>query len=189
MSKIVYMGVDVGKKGFITAFYEGSYFFYPMPTKREPTGKKLKSGKESTKEVFCEFGFADLLDTLKNDFKDCEFIVGIEKVNGRTGWSAQNTFSFGYVAGMTKAIFIILGAEIFMIEPKKWQALIRKGHDLVKIKKGSRFVTDNKATAEAIVRKDYPEIDFRKNARCRGFDDNKVDSFLICKYIMLTYGK
>ena len=39
-----------------------------------------------------------------------------------------------------------------------------------------------KATSELAARRLFPEIDFKRNERCRVSDDNKIDALLLCEY-------
>jgi len=45
---------------------------------------------------------------------------------------------------------------------------------------------DAKAMAEHIATSEYPNIDFRKTERAKKNHDGKIDSFLICLYLMRT---
>lgn len=186
MEKIAYIGVDPGKSGFITVFFGNDFTFYPMPTHKVETGETTKTGKAKMKTEFHEAGLVDLVYKIKADFPDCKFKVAIEQVGGRTGWSAQNNFNFGYTAGMQKMIFQMLRAEIIMVRPQKWQSFMRQGYPNIKKKSstGKTMVNDPKAVAEMIVKTEYPQIDFRKTTRAKVNDDNKIDSFLICLYLV-----
>lgn len=185
MAKAIYLGIDPGKAGFITAFDGEDFTFYEMPTHKVPTDKTTKTGKVVMKTEFYEFGLVELAAKIKIDFPKCSFYGAIEEVTGRAGWSAQNNFNFGYVAGMQKMILLLLRAEITMVRPAKWQSFMRQGYPNIKkaSSTGKTQVNDPKAVAELIVKTEYPQIDFRKTERARIFDNNKVDSFLICLYL------
>jgi len=118
-------------------------------------------------------------------------MVGIEEVGGRGGWSATNNFNFGYQAGMLKMMFLILKADIEMVRPQKWQAMMRQGYpDIKKLSStGKTQIRDPKAIAKMIVDKEWPDVDFRKSERAKKDDDNKIDSFLICNYLKRKYKK
>ena len=185
--KNIYIGVDPGKTGFITILKDGEYKFFPMPEHKIETGEFLQSGKPKLKKVFYEEGLKDVLFDIARECKGRIVVVGIEKVIGRGGWSAGNNFIFGYMAGMMKMMFITLGFKIIMVRPQKWQAYIRLTHNVEQFKKdsstGKTKVNDPKAVADEIVSKHYSNIDFRKTVRAKNNDSNKIDSFLICKYI------
>lgn len=185
MENKVYFGIDPGKAGFITAFDGKCFTFYPMPTHKVETGELLKSGKPKTKVEFDESGFLQLILKIASDFKGFEKYFAIEEVGGRQGWSAQNNFNFGLVAGLQRMIPIMLGAEYILVRPQKWQSYIRKGYKGIKKSSstGKTMVLDAKAIAEKIVETEWPNIDFRKTERSKNNDDNKIDSFLICMYL------
>lgn len=54
----------------------------------------------------------------------------------------------------------------------------------VSTKKGvvRRKEVNTKKTSINAAQRLFPNIDFRKNGRCRNIDDNKVDSLLIAEY-------
>lgn len=182
--KTAIIGIDPGKLGFICIYLDGEYTFYPMPYHKVPTGEKLKSGKPKMKNEFHENGFRSLIFKINENFPNCKFIAAIEDVHGREGWSAQNNFNFGYVAGMQKMICIMLGAEIEMVKPQKWQSIMYKGFNKIMIPSstGKTMDCDTKATSEMVAKKLGEGIDFRKTERSTTSDDNKTDAFLICEY-------
>lgn len=184
-SNVAYIGVDPGKAGFITLLLDGEFTFYPMPYHKVETGELTAGGKPKMKSEFHEAGLRDLVFEIKKKVGKRTLKVGIEAVGGRGGWSATNNFNFGYTAGLQKMIFIMLGAEITMIRPQKWQSFMRQGYkDIRKASStGKTMVSDPKAVAEMIVESEYPHIDFRKTERAKKNDDNKIDSFLICIYM------
>ena len=187
--KHILLGMDPGKDGYITAWDGKDFKFYPMPTHKVETGKLLKSGKPQMKDEFHIYGLIDLTTQIQLDFEDCRFVVAIEQVGGRGGWSATNNFNFGHTAGLQRMIFEMLDAEIIMVRPQKWQSVVRRGYDLMKVKSstGKTMVVDSKMMAEHIATTEYPGIDFRKTERSTKNHDGKMDSFLICLYLMRTY--
>ena len=187
--KEILLGMDPGKDGFITAWDGKEFKFYSMPTHKVETGKFLKSGKPQMKDEFHISGIVLLIKKLHSDWKNCKLIAAIEEVGGRGGWSATNNFNFGHTAGMQRMIFEMLDAEIIMVRPQKWQSVVRRGYDLMKVKSstGKTMVVDSKMMAEHIATTEYPGIDFRKTERSKNNHDGKMDSFLICLYLMRTY--
>lgn len=185
---IAYMGIDPGKSGFITIFIEGEFHFFSMPYHKVPTGALTKTGKPVTKDEFHEEGFRNLIFDIRKLTQNHILKTAIEEVGGRGGWSATNNFEFGYTAGMQKMIPIMLGSEYVMVRPQRWQSFMRRGYPDIKkpSSSGKTMVRDPKAVAEMIVEKEYPDIDFRKTQRAKKNDDNKIDSFLICLYLMRT---
>ena len=187
--KEILLGMDPGKDGFITAWDGKEFKFYSMPTHKVETGKFLKSGKPQMKDEFHISGIVLLIKKLHSDWKNCKLIAAIEEVGGRGGWSATNNFNFGHTAGMQRMIFEMLDAEIIMVRPQKWQSVVRRGYDLMKVKSstGKTMVVDSKMMAEHIATTEYPGIDFRKTERSKNNHDGKMDSFLICLYLIRTY--
>jgi hypothetical protein len=188
MKKTVLFGLDPGKEGFITAWDGEQFTFYAMPTHKVDTGEVLESGKPKMKTEFHISGIANLVFIIKRDFPEHIFKVAIEEVGGRGGWSATNNFNFGYTAGLQRMIFEMLNAEIIIVRPQKWQSYIRQGYSLMKVKSstGKTMVVDSKMMAEHIATTEYPGIDFRKTKRAKNNHDGKIDSFLICLYLIRT---
>jgi len=184
--KKAYIGIDPGKSGFITVYKESIFNFYPMPTHKISTGDFTKTGKEVKKTVFHEEGIRDLILEIYKDTRGFEIFTAIEDVIGRQGWSAQNNFNFGYVAGMLKMIPYMINSKVEMVRPQKWQSVMYQG--IKKIKKpsstGKTMVNDTKAMSAKVAKMIAPEINFCKTQRAKKIDDNKTDSFLICNYLM-----
>jgi hypothetical protein len=76
-----------------------------------------------------------------------------------------------------------------MVRPQKWQSFIRQGYTLIKnpSSSGKTMVVDSKAMAEQIATTEFPDIDFRKSDRAKKNHDGKIDSFLVCNYLIRTY--
>jgi len=184
--KKAFLGLDPGKDGFITLLdSNGEYHFWAMPEKKVETGKASKSGKPLMKSVFCEECLFDLIFQIKEKVGDAKLYAGIEEIGGIARWGAANNFNFGYTAGLQKMIFIMLGAEITMVKPQKWQSFMYQGFDKVMVKSstGKTMIHDTKATSKMVAQKLAPKIDFRKTERAKVVHDGKTDSFLICEYM------
>ena len=191
MEKIVYIGIDPGKSGVITLFKDNEFTFINMPEHKVPSGKLSKKGLPLMKSVFHAEGFRQLVFDISQQCKGYKIKAAIEEVGGRAGWSAQNNFAFGHTAGLQLMILIMLKAEITFVRPQKWQSYMRQGYpDLKKASaSGKTMISDPKAVAKVIVDTEYPNIDFRKSERANLDDDNRIDSFLICLYLIRTDGK
>ena len=189
--KEAYIGIDPGKTGYITIYADGEFDFYEMPTHPVPNGKLLKSGKEQTKPEFHEEGFISLFSRIQEKYIDYKLFGCIEKVVGRQHWSAQNNFTFGYVAGLQKMLLIMLGAEITMVRPQKWQATMYGNMERIKIpsQSGKTMVNDTKAMSAKVAQILAPKIIFskqgvkKKDGTTHKIHDGKTDSFLICLYL------
>ena len=164
-----YIGIDPGSKGFITIRYEdGKFKFIPLEG--------------------CDFHMLDLELTMLKESKDVFAIM--EEVHAVFGSSAKATFAFGEINGMLKGLLIATGIPYQLIQPKQWQKEIWINQDMVveykkvtvKGVEQTRKDVNTKQTSYNAARRLFPSIDLRKNERCKNFDDNKVDSLLICEY-------
>lgn len=182
-----YIGIDPGKAGFLTVLIKGlEPKFFAMPTHKVESGKKTKSGKAAMKSVFHEAGLVDIIrDIHSKSIGSARFGI-IEDVTGRHGWSAQNNFNFGHTTGLQTMILHLLGAEVLKVKPQKWQAQMFAGYEKVMVpsSSGKTMVHDTKATALSVVMNENSNIDWRKSERAREPDDNKIDSFLMAKYLV-----
>lgn len=185
MNDTIYIGVDPGKDGYITILKDGEFIFYAMPEHKVETGKFLKSGKPQMKKAFDEAGLVALGLEIRQLCKGYEVKAALEEVGGRGGWSAQNNFNFGHTAGLQKFMLMIVGADITMVRPQKWQSAMRQGYPNLKkaSSTGKTMISDPKAVAKVIVDTEYPNIDFRKTDKSKIDHDGKIDSFLICLYL------
>ena len=117
-------------------------------------------------------------------------IAVMEEVHAIFGSSAKGTFNFGEINGMLKALIIANNIPYHLVQPKKWQSVMWINSDIVatykevNTKKGvvRRKEVNTKKTSINAAQRLFPNIDFRKNGRCRNIDDNKVDSLLIAEY-------
>lgn len=166
-----FIGIDPGGKGFVTAFF--------------PDGNKEFYSIEENDDL-------DLYRILK-DVKERSHAVTavLEDVHSIFGASAKSTFNFGEIKGILKGLLIASEIPYTLVQPKTWQQEIWNNQDMVvsyrTIKKADgveqkRKVVDTKSTSINAARRLFPEIDLRKNARCKKIDDNKVDSLLMAEY-------
>lgn len=171
-----YIGIDPGSIGFITALF--------------PNGEK----------EFYSIDENDDLD-LGRIFKDIkkrswEVVVCMEEIHAIFGASAGSTFSFGEIFGILKGLLIANEIPYHLVQPKEWQKEIWSHQDeiyttkrrtLTDKKTGVKYSKDYKAvdpkpTSINAARRLFPNVDLRKNDRCRKIDDNKCDSLLIAEY-------
>lgn len=167
-----FIGIDPGKKGFITVWESQTFHFHQIPT----IGDKIIDIKELSKILGFYAGNArDKGDSL---------VCGLEDVHAIYGASAKSTFEFGHGLGVLEGVLTSMKVPYTKISPKKWQKTMWQGIPAIK-KKGSTQ-TDTKKMSEAAATRLFPDIDLRRNDRCRKSDDNKVDSLLICSYLIRT---
>ena len=164
-----YIGIDPGSKGFITIRHEDGTFKY-IPIEG------------------CDFHMLALELMMLKETKDTFAIM--EEVHAIFGSSAKATFAFGEINGMLKGLLIATGIPYQLIQPKQWQKEIWINQDMVidykkVMVKGieqTRKEVNTKQTSYNAAKRLFPSVDLRKTERCKNFDDNKVDSLLICEY-------
>lgn len=166
-----YIGIDPGVIGFITAvFPNGGYEFYSID----------------------EHDDLDLHRILK-DIKErsAQTTAVLEDVHSIFGASSKSTFRFGEIKGILKGLLVAHEIPYTLVQPKTWQGEIWNNQDMIvsykTIKKADgteqkRKVVDTKSTSINAARRLFPNIDLRKNGRCKKIDDNKVDSLLMAEY-------
>lgn len=164
-----YIGIDVGKKGFISVIDNGEYRFCSI--------------EDSDNLLLSKF----LLDETLSQ----SVAVVIEDVHAIYGSSAEGTFNFGFIKGFLIGLLVAHKIPYTLVQPKEWQGEIWTNADMVvntkKItrkdgKEINRKETDTKATSINAAQRLFPSIDFRKNERCKKIDDNKVDALLMAEY-------
>lgn len=171
-----YLGLDPGVAGFLTAMFPNGNF------------------------EFCSVDECDDLDihrfiqSVKS--RSWEVVSVMEDVHAIYGSAANSTFAFGEIKGILKGLLIANEIPYTLVPPKTWQKEIWIRQDEVYVTKqrtmtdkvtGERTVNsykavDPKPTSINAARRLFPNVDLRKNDRCRKIDDNKVDSLLIAEY-------
>lgn len=164
-----YIGIDPGSKGFLSVLHPDGSREYLSIDENSPQS---------------------LADFLLNQKQTCEgLFVIMESVHAIFGSAAGATFEFGKINGLLEGILIALKIPYTLVPPKEWQSEIWVNADKVwkagkvnaKTGKLSKTI-DTKPTSINAAMRLFPEIDFRRNERCKKIDDNKVDSVLICEY-------
>ena len=164
----IYLGIDPGGKGFITAIINGEYEFYSMSD---------LNALEINKELSALKSMGDV-------------VAIMEEVHAIFGSSAKATFSFGAIFGLLKGLLVANSIPYHLVPPKTWQRDIWTHADMVftttqsktEDKMLTRKVINTKATSINSALRIFPDVDFRKSPRCKKIDDNKVDSLLIAEY-------
>ena len=153
--KDYYLGFDPGKKGYM-CLYNASYSGY----KHYP----LFNGNRLNREM---------LEVLEKLSKTYTMIAVVEQVHSMPHQGVASTFSFGTNYGMILGALEAIGIPYTTVTPGKWQKFICEAVDKAPNTKQMHY---NAA------RRLFPNMDFRRSERCRIYDDNKVDSTLICEY-------
>lgn len=171
-----YIGIDPGEEGFITALFpNGEKEFYSIDENDDlELGRIINGIKERSWEVFA-----------------C-----MEDVHAIFGAAAGSTFNFGFIKGVLKGLLIAHEIPYHLVAPKEWQREIwirqdeiytTKNRTFTDKKSGDKTVksykaVDPKPTSINAARRLFPNIDLRRNNRCKKIDDNKVDSLLMAEY-------
>lgn len=171
MSK-VYIGIDVGAKGYAAINDDGVWAY-------------IQLYERDWQDIF-----ADLEMVVKDRGAENVFCV-MEEVHAIFGSSAKATFSFGEVNGMLKMMLIALKIPYALVQPKEWQNEMWMRQDRVETHKKveqkngkviNKTEVNTKQTSYNCAKRLFPNLDFRRNERCKNWDDNKVDATLICEY-------
>lgn len=165
-----YVGVDPGMQGFITAMFpNGKFEFYSIDENDDlELNRIFKSIKERSWQV----------------------TAVLEDVHALCNAAAKSTFNFGEIKGILKGLLIANEIPYTLVQPKTWQNEIWINQDMIVSYKSiiraekeiKQKVVDTKSTSINAARRLFPQIDLRKNERCKKIDDNKVDSLLMAEY-------
>lgn len=169
MNDRVYLGIDVGSKGFITLNTGSEYKFFSIA---DNDNYKLSQFLASIKETYPDV------------------VCAMEEIHAVFGSSAKATFSFGEINGLLKGLLIANKIPYHLVQPKKWQSEIWDNKDMVvtykqvtiKGKQVTKKDINTKQTSFNAAKRIFPHIDLRKTERCKNLDDNKCDSLLISEY-------
>lgn len=169
MSDRVYLGIDVGSKGFITLNTGSEYKFFSIADNDN-------------------YQLSQFLASIKETYPDV--VCAMEEIHAVFGSSAKATFSFGEINGLLKGLLIANKIPYHLVQPKKWQSEIWDNKDMVvtykqvtiKGKQVTKKEINTKQTSFNAAKRIFPHIDLRKTERCKNLDDNKCDSLLISEY-------
>lgn len=156
----IYIGVDVGAKGYFTVIYPSNYIHHQPIIDTD------------------KLDIIRFLQTIKND-ENIPIVCCMEEVHAIYGSSAKGTFSFGEIFGYLQGVVFALGIPLTLVPPKTWQSEIWTTTDKV-YKEGKKI--DTKATSLNAARRLFPTLSFKRTERCSKPDDNLVDSLLIAEY-------
>ena len=106
----VYIGIDVGSKGFITLNTGDRFEFYSIADNDA-------------------YQLGDVLAEIKMRFPNV--ICVMEEIHAISGSSAKATFSFGEINGILKGLLIANKIPYHLVQPKTWQKEMWDNKDLV----------------------------------------------------------
>jgi hypothetical protein len=168
MDKII-IGIDPGSKGYIAIYEDGDYRFISLVD--APVNRIAQELAEIKK---------DATENGKHLIASCE------EVHAIFGSSAKSTFEFGKVFGFLQGLLVANHIPYSLVPPKEWQSSIWINSDKeysYKVSNGKDVKrVDTKKTSFNAAHRLFPEIDLRRNEKCRNEDDNKCDALLICEY-------
>ncbi len=172
--KNIAIGIDPGKKGFITCMNKETGDIVYWPIMQKPDSKYIDLTE--VRDVFLQLAE-------EYDLKKSVHCV-IEDVHSIPGSSAQSNFNFGYIVGALEELLRFCGIPFTKVTPKVWQKEMWQG---VAVKKklsstGKTQINDTKAMSLEAAKRLFPNEDFRRTAKCKTPDDNKVDSLLMAEY-------
>lgn len=159
MSKL-YIGIDVGAKGFITTQKDGIFSHYSI----------------------ADNDYYQLSEIMAEIRKEKDIVCVIEDVHALHLSSAKSTFNFGVCKGYLLGLLAANRIPYHLIQPKEWQKEIWTNADKEYKNTDGKKATDTKATSINACKRIFPMLDLRKNERCKNIDDNKVDSILMSEY-------
>lgn len=169
MDDKLYIGIDVGAKGFISMQKNGNWEFYPI----------ADNDLYQLSEIM-------LRTRIENDSIACV----IEDVHAVFGSSAKATFAFGFNKGYLIGLLAANQIPYTLIQPKEWQKEMWGNSDMVvtykevtiKGKKVNKKEVNTKQTSINACKRLFPQLDLRKSERATKIDDNKVDSILMAEF-------
>lgn len=97
----------------------------------------------------------------------------LEKVSARPDQGVSSMFKFGRGYGALEAMLVAAGIPYKMVTPQKWQKSMHAGVERS---------LDPKARSRVAAGRLFPEIDLRKNDRCRVPHEGLVDGLLIAEF-------
>lgn len=134
------------------------------------------------------YTLSEIILQIKEEHKDIVCVV--EDVHAVFGSSAKSTFSFGMNVGYIRGVLAAAKIPYVTVAPKVWQKCVWVNEDIVATyktikvqnKEVSKKMINTKQTSIKCAKRLFPDIDFRKNERCKKIHDGKCDSILINEY-------
>lgn len=155
---MTYIGIDPGLSGAIAVIEEDplgnlGVLTYAMPTFRD--------GKKNYVDPVV---LTRILSEVRGEPK-----VLMEKVSARPGQGVTSMFSFGESYGTAKGVIGCLGYPLELVAPQTWKRQVLSDYDY----KG------RKAASIEWCRDKFPDVDLRKNERCRTDHDGIADALCL----------
>ena len=169
MDSKLYLGIDVGSKGFISMQKDGAWQHFSIE----------------------DNDLYQLSEIMRKARLETPNIAGvIEDVHSIFGSSAKSTFAFGFNKGYLVGLIAANQIPYTLVQPKEWQKEMWGNSDIVvtykeviiKGKKVNKKEVNTKQTSINACKRLFPTLDLRKSERSKKIDDNKVDSILMAEY-------
>lgn len=169
MNEKLYIGIDVGAKGFISMQKNGVWRHFSI-------------------EDNDLYQLSDIM--LRARLDNDSIVCVIEDVHAIFGSSAKATFQFGFNKGYLIGLLTANQIPYVLVQPKEWQREMWGNSDMVvnyktvniKGKETTRKEVNTKQTSINACKRLFPNLDLRKSERSKKIDDNKVDSILMSEY-------
>lgn len=169
MEDKLYIGIDVGSKGFISMQKNGVWDFFSIEDNDlYQLSEIMHQARQNNRNIACV----------------------IEDVHSVFGSSAKSTFAFGFNKGYLVGLLAANHIPYTLVQPKEWQKEMWQNADMVvtykevtiKGKKVSKKDVNTKQTSINACKRLFPTLDLRKSERSKKIDDNKVDSILMSEF-------
>lgn len=168
-SEKLYIGIDVGSKGFISMQKNGSWRYFSI-------------------EDNDLYQLGEIMQEIRREHQNIACVI--EDVKAIFGSSAGATFQFGFNKGYLIGLLAANKIPYTLVPPKEWQKEMWTNGDMVvtykevtvKGKVYNKKVINTKQTSLNCCKRLFPTLDLRKSQRAQKPDDNKVDSILLCEY-------
>lgn len=169
MANKLYIGIDVGSKGFISMQIDGKWSHFSI-------------------EDNDLYQLSQIMHNARKDNTDIACVI--EDVHSVFGSSAKATFQFGFNKGYLIGLLAANHIPYTLVQPKEWQREMWQNSDMVvtykdvviKGKKTTKKEVNTKQTSINACKRLFPMIDLRKSERAKKIDDNKVDSILMAEF-------
>jgi len=167
----IYIGIDVGSKGFIAIQKNGVF-------------RHVSIADNDLYQL------SDIMRQISEEGAKNGISCVIEDVKAIFGSSAKATFQFGFNKGYLIGLLCANKIPYTLVAPKTWQKEMWENSDMVvtyktvtvKGKQVTKKDVNTKQTSINCCKRLFPTMDLRKSDRAKNIDDNKVDATLMCEF-------
>lgn len=166
---MIYIGIDVGKKGAI-AFIADEIVVVSQPlTGKEPDEVMMRT--------HLQWALSESISTPHAFIEQSRAMVR-PRVNPKTGKTeilaqgARSAFNFGALYGLWRGMLVALKIPYEIVPPKTWQLLMLAGENK----------SDVKAASIRVAQRRWPGVSLLPTPRCRKPSDGMADALNIAEY-------